>query len=341
MDESQDGPLTYIDPLRVYFTFSRIRPQFSCGRRVRDTLDELLNDRIPVHSLPTISVLTDGENLFSLNNRRLFVFKELAKAGKLTTVPARVRPFPNTKRMAQKYTTEKCALVARLKGERREGQGANHGDDGDGEDDEGGTSEDGSEDDVGRVKPDVVAPSSIKSQQAALPHPGAQSQSRTAQKAAKRAAKKGACDKDGGSDDDLKAQLAKLAIANEGNDSDDGPGAKKSKKRKGDSAPPTLRSTSMLYLNQTPPKKFIVVVLSVDYRAQQTANLLLNSETLASSPVVLLLLPSPFQSHSFTKRQIKQSPFNSNDGPRSRSRIVADVLAVLCIADVRSRFYVA
>jgi hypothetical protein len=117
-----DGALAMVDPTPIYFTFSRIRPQFSCGRLVNDTLTELLEGRLKPSELPSIAVLTDGKHMYSLNNRRLYVFKELRKAGLVTEVPVRLRPVPQTKRMATKYTPEKCALVATLKGLRKPGE---------------------------------------------------------------------------------------------------------------------------------------------------------------------------------------------------------------------------
>lgn len=105
--------IVQVDPLPVYFTFSRIRSQFSCGRRVHDTLQALLDGALSPADLPTIALLFYGVNYFSLNNRRLFVFKELARRGLVSTVPARVRPVPQTKRMRDKYSVDKCALEAR------------------------------------------------------------------------------------------------------------------------------------------------------------------------------------------------------------------------------------
>jgi len=83
-----------IDPSVVYFTFSRIRPFFSCGRTIQSTLDSLLKNELVTADLPYITLLFDGKNYFSLNNRRLFVFKSLRQAGKLMTVRARVKPVP-------------------------------------------------------------------------------------------------------------------------------------------------------------------------------------------------------------------------------------------------------
>ena len=109
-----DPGMIEIDPSHVYFTFSRIRPFFSCGRPIQQTLDQLLKGEIQPSDLPSISLLFDGTNYFSLNNRRLFVFKTLKSAGLIQTVIARVKPVPQTKRMKDKYTVEKCALTAKL-----------------------------------------------------------------------------------------------------------------------------------------------------------------------------------------------------------------------------------
>jgi hypothetical protein len=195
-NKDHEGQLAMVDPMPIYFTFSRIRPQFSCGRFVKDTLDELLNGTISVRDLPSIAVLTDGEHMYSLNNRRLFVFKELHKAGLLQEVPVRLRPVPQTKRMAEKYTPAKCALVATLKGQGHRGGPA------DPEDDRDAGSEQSDEEESVRAPKGRRASDAGTRKVAELPerHDGvAQStvakapiaaNSRTAAKAAKRAARK-------------------------------------------------------------------------------------------------------------------------------------------------------
>lgn len=112
--------LTEVDPNEVFFTFSRIRPKFSCGRRVEDTLNAILNNDLRAQDLPPVSVLLDPStgHMFSLNNRRLYVFKALQAQGNLSTIPVRIKPVPQTKRMKDKYTAEKCAKSAKLMLER-------------------------------------------------------------------------------------------------------------------------------------------------------------------------------------------------------------------------------
>lgn len=134
--KSLDPGMIEIDPSLVYFTFSRIRPTFSCGRPIQQTLDQLLKGELQPGDLPSISLLYDGTNYFSLNNRRLFVFKTLRGAGLLSTVVARVKPVPQTKRMKDKYTVDKCALTAKLM---REGE--SKGPEGENDEDEDGMSD--------------------------------------------------------------------------------------------------------------------------------------------------------------------------------------------------------
>lgn len=103
-----------IDPTVIYFTFSRIRPRFSCGRTIESTLQQFRDGTLHPRDLPLLSVLTDGTYFFSQNNRRLYTYKQLKQEGLLEVVPVRLRPFPQTKRMQSKYTAETCSLTATL-----------------------------------------------------------------------------------------------------------------------------------------------------------------------------------------------------------------------------------
>ena len=109
-----------VDPALVYFTHARVRPLFSgCGRRLEDTLNALLSNSMDIDALPVITVLFGaggggGDLLFSLNNRRLWVLKELRRAGKLTTV--RVRSKEALPRERERYTRDRCSLTATLMG---------------------------------------------------------------------------------------------------------------------------------------------------------------------------------------------------------------------------------
>lgn len=57
---------------------------------MEETLSELESGKVTIEQIPRIQVMYDGERYFSMNNRRLWVFKELAKKGKLKLVPVQI-----------------------------------------------------------------------------------------------------------------------------------------------------------------------------------------------------------------------------------------------------------
>lgn len=118
-----DGDGIMVDPARVRFQFSKIRPFFSgCGRRVEDTLEEIRQGKIKASDLPPIQVLlgpieeeTGEPWYFSLNNRRLWVLKRCREEGLLPNnqVYVRVRKAKSEKEVSR-YTVENCALEAKF-----------------------------------------------------------------------------------------------------------------------------------------------------------------------------------------------------------------------------------
>lgn len=126
--------LIHIDPSRVRFQHSRIRPHFSgCGRSVVETLDEIRRGDLKPADLPPIQVLIGPEGndglgpwYFSLNNRRLWVLKQCYKEGLLNnstynnTIPVRVR-LPKSDAELERYSVDNCALEAKFM---REGGGS-------------------------------------------------------------------------------------------------------------------------------------------------------------------------------------------------------------------------
>ena len=118
----------YVDPARVRFQHSKIRPYFSgCGRSVYDTLEEIRSGKIRPEDLPPIQVLIgpvdkdSGEPwYFSLNNRRLWVLKRCREEGLLershnnnNKIRVRVRQ-PKSQAERERYTIEKCAVEAKF-----------------------------------------------------------------------------------------------------------------------------------------------------------------------------------------------------------------------------------
>jgi hypothetical protein len=109
-----------VDPDRIYFTHSKISRSFSgCGMKIEDTIEEILDGRLPLESLPQITIIQSKDHLFSLNNRRLFVLKHLRNVGFLASsghlVKCRLKEAKERER--EKYTVEKCSLVASFMGD--------------------------------------------------------------------------------------------------------------------------------------------------------------------------------------------------------------------------------
>ena len=102
----------------IYFTHSKIYPNFSgCGKKIVDTIEEITSGKIKASDLPIITVhpcSSNPEAFFSLNNRRLYVFKELMKMGELKEIEVRLKPLPAGKRNQDRYTEEKCSKNCRI-----------------------------------------------------------------------------------------------------------------------------------------------------------------------------------------------------------------------------------
>ncbi|KAI8893702.1 hypothetical protein BC833DRAFT_607522 [Globomyces pollinis-pini] len=107
--------LQEIDPTTLYFTHSKIREKFSgCGKYLTETLQEILDGKTKVSDIPKIKVLNDGNGrLYSMNNRRLWVFKELKAKGFLDTivVDLKVAKSKSEKRLGNSDLSLQAKLV--------------------------------------------------------------------------------------------------------------------------------------------------------------------------------------------------------------------------------------
>jgi hypothetical protein len=127
-EEAVDG-FILVDPARCRFQHSRIRPQFSgCGRDVVQVLEDIKSGKTNLQDLPPIQVLVgsvddssdddDGSIwYFSLNNRRLWILKQLRDGGYLeeqgNKVKVRVRK-PKSQSERERYSISNCALNAKI-----------------------------------------------------------------------------------------------------------------------------------------------------------------------------------------------------------------------------------
>ncbi|EDQ89460.1 uncharacterized protein MONBRDRAFT_7918 [Monosiga brevicollis MX1] len=109
-----------VDPRQIRFAHARIKPMFSgCGRTLAQTLEELRDGTTKVTDIPTVTVMVRPDDdptlpawYYSLNNRRLYVFKQLREEGILDTIPVRVRGMKPHE--VARYTPDNCALQAKF-----------------------------------------------------------------------------------------------------------------------------------------------------------------------------------------------------------------------------------
>jgi hypothetical protein len=131
------GDGIYLDPVRIRFQHSKIRPVFSgCGgRSVKGTLQEIRDGKTQVSDLPPVQVLMrpeeqeDGQKwYFSLNNRRVWVLKRLREEGLLEQYDNKVFVrvcAPKSSQERERYSVKNCALEAKIIPENNRGKGKN------------------------------------------------------------------------------------------------------------------------------------------------------------------------------------------------------------------------
>lgn len=64
-----------LDPQEIRFTHNTVYPAFKDGRRLNDTIDGLRQGFIQIEDIPKIRVVFFKGCYWSLDNRRLLVFK--------------------------------------------------------------------------------------------------------------------------------------------------------------------------------------------------------------------------------------------------------------------------
>lgn len=124
-----DSQHVWLDPDIIYFTHAKVSRSFSgCGRRINDTILEITEGRTSIDQIPTITVLqcgnkSDNNNaFFTLNNRRLYVFKHLRSVGFLEQFDnkVKVRLKVAKKRELERYSVKRCSLTATFMGQQEE-----------------------------------------------------------------------------------------------------------------------------------------------------------------------------------------------------------------------------
>ena len=103
-----------LKPSDILYSQDSICKQFSCGiRYIGDTLDQLLIDSSYIQRIPNIQVVERNGTLFSMDNRRLWVFKKAEEFGCFEKVAViRTRKFNRNK-----FTTKNGGTSIRVRGD--------------------------------------------------------------------------------------------------------------------------------------------------------------------------------------------------------------------------------
>jgi hypothetical protein len=105
-----------MDPNNVRFTQDSIKAEFSDGRSVDDLIEDLRAGRVTAGDLPPIRIFERDGKIYSLDNRRLYAFRE---AGVLIrTVEA--TPQELARELRRKFTTDNDGASIRVRRGRQE-----------------------------------------------------------------------------------------------------------------------------------------------------------------------------------------------------------------------------
>lgn len=92
MDSAQNLSGLFVDlkPSEVFFSQNRINFKFRCYRLVGQTLDDIMEGRCDIKSIPMISVMKMDGKWVSADNRRLWLFRHLERLGKCSKITAMI-----------------------------------------------------------------------------------------------------------------------------------------------------------------------------------------------------------------------------------------------------------
>jgi hypothetical protein len=75
-------------PFYVRFTHDRISNTFRNGTNIDDAIRRILRQEMDPHQFPPIEVVRFGGHVYSLSNRRLFMYRVLAQQGCIESIRA-------------------------------------------------------------------------------------------------------------------------------------------------------------------------------------------------------------------------------------------------------------
>ena len=93
IEDVQRGVPLQLDPLSVRFTHDEISARFRDGRWVDQIIEDVLNGLIAASDIPPCHLVRWGSGMYSLSNRRLFVFRVLRVMGRIDVLDGELFDF--------------------------------------------------------------------------------------------------------------------------------------------------------------------------------------------------------------------------------------------------------
>ncbi|KAL5266648.1 hypothetical protein ACHWQZ_G003875 [Mnemiopsis leidyi] len=107
-----------LDPLKIAYSQDSISFKFTNGTLLSTAITKLVRGTLKLSQFPPIRVFHLRNTWFSLDNRRLYVFKEVAKKGVFTQIPVIDTPSSETRRygIETKLTTMNAGRQVTVRG---------------------------------------------------------------------------------------------------------------------------------------------------------------------------------------------------------------------------------
>lgn len=100
-------------PSEIYFSQDSIKNTFEYGQSIHDTLKKCQEDPMAIHQIPTMRVCMKNGKWFTLDNRRLWIFRRLEEGGHITDVDVNV--VSSDRLSARKFTTTNGGVSVRIR----------------------------------------------------------------------------------------------------------------------------------------------------------------------------------------------------------------------------------
>ncbi|XP_078481569.1 uncharacterized protein LOC144742631 [Ciona intestinalis] len=114
MQRRSDYSYIELSPAEIRFLQDSIGPYFRSGGSVNECIYDILKGRSDINTFPKIRIVKHGNLFWSLDNRRLYIFRVLEERGHIRTITARL--LPEFRFDEDKFTSKNNGVSIYLRG---------------------------------------------------------------------------------------------------------------------------------------------------------------------------------------------------------------------------------